>query len=181
MSFVDSGDNAEAHVVMYKAQAAEGDQQQAAEGDEWLTRLVHTIINEELAGIVSGGTETRKVAMTATMMKQEDVLAERERLAVAKVAGSDELTIASARMEVWLENEELRRRYYELQQTSPAAPVAMQQGEPVVKGADTIAKHEAAVSELRKAHPDRSPAALRTMAWDLHPELRDAYNRALGY
>lgn len=171
VSFVDHGDNPGAKLVMYKRAGEDG--QDAGGGENArLERMVDELIAEETGE--SSAQTTGKGSMQ-TMTKRADVLEEVERRAVEVRKQNDRLTPAQARVEIWMENEDLRRRYQEL---PPDVPVAASATPPVAKGAGALQKHAAAVAELRKSHPEMNDSQLRMKAWEQNPELAAEYQRA---
>lgn len=142
VSIVDAGDNPGAHLLLTKQRdggsatpVQQGEAPDTGEqGAEWLTEdAIQELIDEELAagdGAGVGKTTDRRESMQH-LQKRSDVAAEvgsraRALIEQRKAAGDDELTIAQARMEIWLTNEALRERYSELLvETREKAPVAM--------------------------------------------------------
>ena len=63
---------------------------------------------------------------------------------------------------------------------------AVETGERGTAGADAVgvpgvlARHRAAVDELRKFHPDKTDAQLRAMAWEQNPQLEQDYEREVS-
>jgi hypothetical protein len=187
VSFVDSGDNPGSKVVMFKGRGGAG--VEGVEGEKLDKHTAEAVAlqvleDEGLEGLAKlWGMEyhepptpaAREELMTRTMTKRADVLEEVERRAVEVRKQNDTLTPAQARVEIWLENEDLRRRYQELPPDVPVAASAPPP--PVVKGAGALAKHAAAVAELRKSHPELSDSQARMRAWNDNPELAAEYQR----
>jgi hypothetical protein len=190
VSFVTEGDNPGAKLVMYKGRGGAGDETvSGATLDKRTAEAIaeQVLEDEGLEGLAKlWGMEyheppvspAREEQMTLTMTKRADVLEEVERRAVElrkQDDDGDRLTPAQARVEIWLENEDLRRRYQEL---PPDVPVAASAPPPVVKGASVLQRHAAAVEELRKSHPELSETQARMKAWEQNPDLAREYQEA---
>jgi hypothetical protein len=163
-SFVPAGDNPPARLVMWK--------------DEPLS-------DEEIEEIIDEvATEKRRPGVTTKAFgKAGDVLAERDRLAREKMAKQDGLTIAQARVEVWLENPGLQERYQQLRIQEHEAFASAQEPQvvpvPVVeKGAQPYAAlHRVAKAELPELYRSNPSAAVAEISKS-RPDLRDDYYRA---
>ncbi len=162
-SFVPAGDNPPARIVMWKNEP-----------------LTDTEIEEILADV------ERSTALP-NMAKTQDALAERDRLARQKMAKQDGLTIAQARVEVWLENPDLQERYQQLRIREHEALTSFTGQEPPVlvpaslveKGATPYAAlHKAAREELPDLYR-RSPSAAVTEIASSRPDLTAAYASAV--
>jgi hypothetical protein len=192
VSFVDMGDNPGAHILLYKRKAdGQPDEQVAAfsRGQYADPEMVRALIDEVAGEGSSAGAETKRGLMTQ-FSKSDDVVARIAKIAEEKVANaSGELTIAGARMEAWFENPELQERYQELR-VAEAQQVAdtMKRRSPGMMAAPTeevakrqagpLAKHQAAVDELRKADPRMPLTEARRLAWEQNPGLYEEYRAA---
>lgn len=172
-------DNPGARILLTKKAADEAHSRTG--WDERLSQVVDELIREEKAGV--GKADDQRRSMTTQLQKRSDVTREVGRLAhekMQKAAGAENLTVAQARMEVWMENPELQRLYQELEVETAAEMAAQaEKHAPVKKGGDVLQKHRAAVAELRKSHPDKALSELKVMAWDRNPDLVSAYQDAL--
>ena len=126
-------------------------------------------------------TPTRKARMTPTLKTRGDVVAVATGAARNIQKQHPGMSLEAARAQVWEDRPDLRQAY----EAAPESPAGvLQQGaapDPVVKGADVLQKHSAAVDALRRSdtHFGKSEATLRQIAWDQNPELQEQYRRAV--
>ena len=172
-SFVDSGDNTEAHITLFK-------RDQTTNDDPLPESVVAELIKAEAD---RDERDPGKVRMD-TLTKKSDVAAEVNRLAEEKMKADPQLTPVTARYEVWMENSALREAQMQAAADRDAAIVAAAAtgGEvaekTVAKGADVAKEVDQAAAELRKNDPSLSVAEARMLAWT--PDRRDRHNRAHG-
>jgi DNA repair exonuclease SbcCD ATPase subunit len=102
--------------------------------------------------------------------KRSDVRAEVVRLAKQKYP---ELSEGAATARIWAERPDLR----EAHERASEAQEVLTPREPVQKGAEALAKRDAAVRELRKLYPEKSVAELRVMALEEDPSIYAEYRR----
>jgi hypothetical protein len=166
-SFVPAGDNPPARLVMWK--------NDPGLTDEEIEEVLDDVANEQ----------RRSEVTTKTFGKAGDVLAERDRLAREKMAKQAQpgLTIAQARVEVWLENPDLQERYQQLRIQEHEA-LAAQAPEVVTvpvleKAAQPYAElHRIAKAELPELYR-RSPSAAVAEISKSRPDLTASYTRAV--
>lgn len=174
VSFVSAGDNEGAHITMFKRDP------EADEGG-----LPAHVVDELIKAEADREDEPGKGLMNTTVLtKSSDVLAEVFNRAEELRKADPTLTPTQARIEVWMENVDLREAYAQAAAERDAAIVAASatgtaKAESVVKGGDVLKKHAGAAAELRKADPSLTVAEARTLAWRQDPDLYEEYRRAI--
>lgn len=151
---------------------------------ERIARNTEQFVTALIAAVDSMDGDSTVENSTGDMTKRADTLLKSRTAVVDQVtelakSSYPELagrSIRAARAKIWKERPDLATRHAELPPEIPEAPAA---SEPVIKGADALAKIDAEATKLRASRPDLTERQARIEVTKLRPDLTNEYHKAL--